>query len=105
MESVDFLFHMANHDVVEKSSFVSDDIPSSEMKFEAGLLWDIKAISTVNEKLDSFLEEIFNKQTYMDETDIYVFPFDSEVESTDDTQISDLVIWIDTIAFTSGGHV
>ena len=104
MESVDFLFHLADHDVVEKSLFVSD-IPSSEMKFEAGLLWDIKAISTVNEKLDSFLEEIFNKQTYIDETDIYVFPFDSEVESTDDTQISDLVIWIDTIAFTSGGHV
>ena len=104
MESVDFLFHLADHDVVEKSLFVSD-IPSSEMKFEAGLSWDSKAISTANEKLDSFLEEIFNKQTYMDETDIYVFPFDSEVESTDDTQISDLVIWIDTIAFTSGGHV
>ena len=104
MESVDFLFHLADHDVVEKSLFVSD-IPSSEMKFEAGLSWDIKAISTANEKLDSFLEEIFNKQTYMDETDIYVFPFDSEVESADDTQISDLVIWIDTIAFTSGGHV
>ena len=104
MESVDFLFHLADHDVVEKSLFVSD-IPSSEMKFEAGLSWDSKAISTANEKLDSFLEEIFNKQTYMDETDIYVFPFDSEVESTDDTQISDLVIWIDTIAFSSGGHV
>ena len=104
MESVDFLFHLADHDVVEKSLFVSD-IPSSEMKFEAGLSWDSKAISTANEKLDSFLEEIFNKQTYMDETDIYVFPFDSEVESADDTQISDLVIWIDTIAFTSGGHV
>ena len=104
MESVDFLFHLADHDVVEKSLFVAD-IPSSEMKFEAGLSWDIKAISTANEKLDSFLEEIFNKQTYMDETDIYVFPFDSEVESTDDTQISDLVIWIDTIAFSSGGHV
>ena len=103
MESVDFLFHLADHDVVEKSLFVSD-IPSSEMKFEAGLSWDSKAISTANEKLDSFLEEIFNKQTYMDETDIYVFPFDSEVESAD-TQISDLVIWIDTIAFTSGGHV
>ena len=102
MESVDFLFHMANHDVVEKSSFVSDDIPTSEMKFEAGLLWDVKCISTVNEKLDSFLEEIFNKN--MDETDIYVFPFDSEVESAD-TQISELVIWIDTIAFSSGGHV
>ena len=104
MESVDFLFHLADHDVVEKSLFVSD-IPSSEMKFEAGVSWDSKAISTANEKLDSFLEEIFNKQTYIDETDIYVFPFDSEVESTDDTQISDLVIWIDTIAFTSGGHV
>ena len=103
MESVDFLFHLADHDVVEKSLFVSD-IPSSEMKFEAGLSWDIKAISTANEKLDSFLEEIFNKQTYMDETDIYVFPFDSEVESAD-TQISELVIWIDTIAFSSGGHV
>ena len=102
MESVDFLFHMANHDAVEKSSFVSDDIPTSEMKFEAGLLWDVKCISTVNEKLDSFLEEIFNKN--MDETDIYVFPFDSEVESAD-TQISELVIWIDTIAFSSGGHV
>ena len=104
MESVNFLFHMANHDVVEKSSFVSDDIPSSEMKFEAGLSWDIKAISTANEKLDSFLEEIFNKQTYMDETDIYVFPFDSEAESAD-TQISELVYWIDTIAFSSGGNV
>ena len=103
MESVDFLFHLADHDVVEKSLFVSD-IPSSEMKFEAGLSWDSKAISTANEKLDSFLEEIFNKQTYMDETDIYVFPFDSEVESAD-TQISELVIWIDTIAFSSGGHV
>ena len=102
MESVDFLFHMANHDVVEKSSFVSDDIPTSEMKFEAGLLWDVKCISTVNEKLDSFLEEIFNKN--MDETDIYVFPFDSEVESAD-TQISELVYWIDTIAFSSGGNV
>ena len=104
MESVDFLFHLADHDVVEKSLFVSD-IPSSEMKFEAGLSWDIETVSTANEKLDSILEEIFNKQTYIDETDIYVFPFDSEVESTDDTQISDLVIWIDTIAFTSGGHV
>ena len=103
MESVDFLFHLADHDVVEKSLFVSD-IPSSEMKFEAGLLWDIKAISTVNEKLDSFLEEIFNKQTYMDETDIYVFPFDSEAESAD-TQISELVYWIDTLAFSSGGNV
>ena len=103
MESVDFLFHLADHDVVEKSLFVSD-IPSSEMKFEAGLSWDSKAISTANEKLDSFLEEIFNKQTYMDETDIYVFPFDSEAESAD-TQISELVYWIDTIAFSSGGNV
>ena len=103
MESVDFLFHLADHDVVEKSLFVAD-IPSSEMKFEAGLSWDIKAISTANEKLDSILEEIFNKQTYIDETDIYVFPFDSEAESAD-TQISELVIWIDTIAFSSGGHV
>ena len=102
MESVDFLFHKANHDVVEKSSFVSDDIPTSEMKFEAGLLWDVKCISTVNEKLDSFLEEIFNNN--MDETDIYVFPFDSEAESAD-TQISELVYWIDTIAFSSGGNV
>ena len=101
MESVDFLFHKANHDVVEKSSFVSD-IPSSEMKFEAGLLWDVKCISTVNDKLDSFLEEIFNNN--MDETDIYVFPFDSEAESAD-TQISELVYWIDTIAFSSGGNV
>ena len=103
MESVDFLFHLADHDVVEKSLFVSD-IPSSEMKFEAGLSWDSKAISTANEKLDSILEEIFNKQTYMDETDIYVFPFDSEAESAD-TQISELVYWIDTIAFSSGGNV
>ena len=102
MESVDFLFHMANHDVVEKSSFVSDDIPTSEMKFEAGLLWDVKCISTVNDKLDPFLEEIFNNN--MDETDIYVFPFDSEAESAD-TQISELVYWIDTIAFSSGGNV
>ena len=100
MESVDFLLHKANHDVVEKSSFISD-IPSSEMKFEAGLL-DVKCVSTVNAALDSFLEEILNNN--MDETDMYVFPFDSEAESAD-TQISELVIWIDTLAFSSGGNV
>ena len=90
MESVDFLFHKANHDVVEKSTFISD-IPSSEMNFEAGLL-DVKCVSTVNDALDSFLEAILNNN--IDETDKDI-PIDSEA----DTQISELVIWIDTLAF------
>ena len=96
MESVDFLIHKANHDVVEKSTFISD-IPSSEMKFEAGLL-DVKCVSTVNDALDSFLEAILNNN--IDETDKDI-PIDSEA----DTQISELVIWIDTLAFSSGGNV
>ena len=96
MESVDFLIHKANHDVVEKSTFISD-IPSSEMKFEAGLL-DVKCVSTVNDALGSFLEAILNNN--IDETDKDI-PIDSEA----DTQISELVIWIDTLAFSSGGNV
>ena len=96
MESVDFLIHKANHDVVEKSTFISE-IPSSEMNFEAGLL-DVKCVSTVNDALDSFLEAILNNN--IDETDKDI-PIDSEA----DTQISELVIWIDTLAFSSGGNV
>ena len=100
MESVDFLIHKANHDVVEKSTFISE-IPSSEMKFEAGLL-DVKCVSTVNDALDSFLEAILNNN--IDETDKDI-PIDSQADTRADTQISELVIWIDTLAFSSGGNV
>ena len=94
--SVNFLKHKANHYAVEKSTFISEP-PSSDMKFEAGLL-EVKCVSTANDALDSFLEAILNNN--IDETDTNT-PIDSET----DTQISELDIWIDTLAFSSGGNV